>query len=733
MRWISPMSSCPWKWAVLALACLSSDAWSAEVHWQGVARAAQAMLPEQPEGEKATLDALEKRVREALARLEHPADRAAWERGVPELRRKLTTAIGSERLPRPQARNVRLVGTLERADYVIEKLSYETFPDCLVAAHVYRPAKVEGKLPAVLFLPGHSWAQGKSHPDTQAFAITMARWGFLVLVYDPHGEGERGISQRDHRRTELLLAGLSQQAVPTFESRCALEYLLARPDVDAARVGITGESGGGYNSWILTALEPRIAVAVPVVGTSEFLEQVQVVRRSDFYLAREHCHYVAGLWRFANNHEYLAMAAPRPVLVIAADNDDSFRLPGIRQVVGYGRQLYKALGKPEQIGYFEDLETAHGYQKPKRQAAYGWFRHWLQKKGTGEPIPEPDVKTVAWDAPELRCFPAGQNQPAGPGIMAQVKRLIDELPAAGEPPTAEALRQTLRGVLGVGPETGDAKVQRINRRIEGGALVERLVLPSADGIAIPALHIALPGPAHGLLLASGDGGKETLLDNPGIRAAVEAGFAVVAVDIRGSGELAMKKPGWVFATSLMLGENFVGRQARDLSAARHALATLAEFKGKPVGLFGSGPFAAQASLYAAVLDPGFDWLVTEGGFLSFRSFIDRPASLKASYRLTESTSAAWDVIDREIPAALFVFDVLRHLDLGDLYGLQASRPVLVVAPIDGERQPLVEAEAQKLLRAGRFRWPKGPSVAVGKEGERRLRDFIAERSKKTAQ
>src|SRR5207302_1504622 len=149
--------------------------------------------------------------------------------------------------------------------------------------------------------------------------------------------------QRDHRRTELLLAGLSQQAIPTFESLCAFEYLLSRPDVDPERIGITGESGGGYNSWIMAALEPRLAVSVPVVGTSEFFEQLQVCRSTDFYLAREHCHFVAGLFRFANNHEYLAMGAPRPLLVIAADNDQSFRLPGIRQVVGYGRTLYKAL------------------------------------------------------------------------------------------------------------------------------------------------------------------------------------------------------------------------------------------------------------------------------------------------------------------------------------------------------------------------------------------------------
>src|SRR5262249_54571969 len=150
---------------------------------------------------------------------------------------------------------------------------------------------------------------GKSHPDTQAFGITMARWGFLVLVYDPHGEGERGISMRDHRRTEMLLVGLCQESVPIYESKCAFEYLRTRPDVDPDRIGITGESGGGFNTWLMAGLEPRVAVAVPVVGTSDFQEQVQSCRTNDFYLAREHCHFIPGLFRFANNHEFLALAA----------------------------------------------------------------------------------------------------------------------------------------------------------------------------------------------------------------------------------------------------------------------------------------------------------------------------------------------------------------------------------------------------------------------------------------
>jgi len=715
--------------AVLLLITLPGLVPAAEVHWQGVIRAAQSYLPEQPAGEKPALDALEQRVRDSLGKLRPPTNRAEWEKAVPTLRRQLTAALGIDRLPKPAATNLRVVGTLDRGDFVIDKLTYETLPGCVVAAHLYRPAQAAGKRPTILFVPGHSWLEGKSHADTQAFASTMARWGFIVLTYDPHGEGERGISMRDHRRTELLLTGLSQQAIPVFESRCALEYLLTRPDVDAARIGITGESGGGFNSWIMTALDPRIAVAVPVVGTAEFLEQVQAVRASDFYLGREHCHFIAGLFRFANNHEFLAMVAPRPLLVIAAHNDHSFRLPGIRQVVGYGRRLYKALEQPDRIGYFEDAKTAHGYQQPKREAAYGWFRKHFQQQGSGEPIPEPAPKTLAHDAAELRCFAAGKKEPAGPGIIAQVNRLAAELPRNQEPPPLATLRESLRTVLGLDVPDDTPRPKRGQRRVEGGAVVERLEWQTADGVPIAALLVGLSGPWRGAVVAAADEGKESLLRHPGVRAAVAAGLAVIAVDVRGTGELALRKPGFVGATSTMLGENFVGRQALDLIAARRALGKLPELSGKPVGLLGSGMFLAQAAQYAATLDPEFAWLAVEGGFSSFRSCLDRPQALRASYRLAPSFAAAWDGIDQEIPAALFAFDGLRRLDLPDLLGAAAPRPVLVARPIDGERQPLGAAEANRLLRAGRYRWPAAPTVATGPDADAAWVEFVRNRAK----
>src|SRR5271157_4371702 len=108
------------------------------------------------------------------------------------------------------------------------------------------------------------------------------------------------------------------------------------------------------------------------------------------------------------------MAAPRPVMIIAASVDQSFPIAGVRQVYQYGRDLYASYDRTDRIGFFEDSSAGHGYQQKKREAAYGWFLKWLMGKGDGSAYAEPPTEIPAFDSPELRCFPPGRNEPAGP-------------------------------------------------------------------------------------------------------------------------------------------------------------------------------------------------------------------------------------------------------------------------------------------------------------------------------
>jgi dienelactone hydrolase len=582
-----------------------------------------------------------------------------------------------------------VAGVVSRPGYRIEKIVYSTLPGVQVPAHLYLPERMVGPAPAVLFYSGHWWPDAKSRPDFQAFCINMARLGFVVLSFDPFGQGERGISTRDHRRVEGLLAGVAQQGFAEYETQCALEYLLSRKEVDPRRVGMTGASGGGYNTWMTAALDDRIAAAVPVVGTSDFFEQIQATRPLDWYRANEHCHFVPGLIRFADNRELLALAAPRPLLIISASQDQSFPVAGVRAVHQYGRALYDSYGANGKIGYFEDSSAGHGYQQKKREAAYGWFLKWLAGKGDGGPFAEPATEIAAFDDPELRCFPAGRNQPAGPGMVAAARALARRMEGRAPWPaweTGAPARLTLRDVA-----------------------LQRVVIPSEPGIDVPAFLLRPAGGSKGLLVAVDDRGKEALAADPGVREALASGWTVCGVDPRGIGELATAKTGWVAAVSLLLGENFVLRQAFDLSRVLEA------FSG-PVALYARGPAAALAATHAAARHGRLQWLVVREGFLSYRQFLERPASLPLSFRLQTDDRKRLEGYDREIPFLFLPFDGLRYRDLPGLLA-QASPNVLVADPVDGDWQRMSEEAAR--------RWLARPiRVVSGDTADARIRDWI---------
>lgn len=611
---------------------------------------------------EAVLNEVQERARESLVAIPHPRTPAEVERVRPSLDHALRESLGFEKLPWPPKLNARTVGILHYPGYRIEKIIWESLPGVDVPAHLYLPTTLEARAPAILFYNGHWWGDSKTHPDFQAFCINMARLGFVVLSFDPFGQGERGQSPRDHRRIVTLLAGVSQQGIAEYETRCALEYLLNRPEVDAERIGMTGASGGGYNTWINTALDDRIKVAVPVVGTSEFYSQIEAVRPLDWYEGNEHCHFVAGLIRYANNHELLAMAAPRPVLILAASNDESFPAAGVREIVAYGRALYRSFDAAEKFAYFEDTTTGHGYQIKKREAAYGWFLKWLKGEGDGTPRAEAPTKTLPFDAAELRCFPKGENRAAGPGIVAEVKRIA---PGQREPwlrIEAEGCRIAVQ----------DTPVQRL------------------DLCGTPAFLLKPKGEPAGVLVALDDRGKEVLTEDLVVRAAMERGWAVCGIDPRGIGERAVRPMNWVAAVSLLLDDWYVRRQAADI------LTVLRSFVGTRVALYARGDNAGLAAA-AALNDNPVAWFALRDTFLSFHAFLDRPKMLEASYELRKSDATRNAPYDREIPFHYVPFRAFERTDIAEMLGRSQG---VVIRPINGDWEPMEKAAAQRLLPGG---------------------------------
>jgi len=642
---------------ICTLSCVAAD-WEKEI---------RALRPADTAAqETAVLDEVQQRAKQALDAIPHAHTRDDAERARPLLRQKLEHSLGFRQFPWPPDLQARVIGVIQRDGYHIEKIVYQTLPGTLVAAHVYMPDVLSRPAPAILFYNGHWWPDAKTRPDFQAFCINMARLGFVVLTFDPFGQGERGISTRDHRRVESLLVGVAQQGIAEYESQCALAYLLSRKEVDPQRIGMTGASGGGYNTWITSALDDRIKVAVPVVGTSDFYEQIAVTRPLDWYHAAEHCHFVPGLIRYANNHEFAAMVAPRPLMIIAASQDQSFPIEGVRAVYRYSRDLYGWFGAPDKLGFLEDTSAGHGYQQKKREAAYGWFLRWLMGRGDGRPYPEPATETEPFDAPDLRCFE--KTSPAGPGIIDAVRQLV----AKAEPVPSEPLR-------GLPP---------VQIPLLRSLRLQRVLIPSGK-ITLPAFYLAAP-PETGVLVAVDDRGKEELAADPLIRGAAARGWSICGIDPRGIGESATTQKGWLAATSLLLNEDFVLRQGEDIAHVIHG------FPGKRVAVYARGDNAALAAAYAITIAPDIAWYALRDGFLTFRQFLNRPRSLQASFQLKREDKDRNSPYDHEIPFSYVSFDGLRKPDIPQMLAATAAQCV-IVNPIDGDWNRMAAEAAQKLV------------------------------------
>ena len=215
--------------------------------------------------------------------------------------------------------NPQVYGKLDRDGYTIEKVVLETFPGFTLSGNLYRPARATGKVPGMLCPHGH-WEDGRVNPEVQQRCIRWAKLGCVVFMYDMVGYNDSKPFTHAFLNDRLRRWGLSLPTLQTWNSIRALDWLTSLPDVDVARIGCTGESGGGTQTFLLTALDDRIKVSAPVVMVSDTFQGGCV------------CENAAGLRHGTDNVEFAAMCAPRPLILVGAtrrldEDDDGARLP----------------------------------------------------------------------------------------------------------------------------------------------------------------------------------------------------------------------------------------------------------------------------------------------------------------------------------------------------------------------------------------------------------------------
>ncbi len=345
-----------------------------------------------------------------------PASLEAWQVRAQALRTQVRFAAGLIPEPARAPLNARIFGRLERPGYTVEKVFFESRPGLYVTGNLYRPAGPAGRHPAVACPHGH-WPRGRLNHDERgsvpARCIALARLGAVVFSWDMIGYNDSG-RQFDHRdeiflEPALALWGIGPLAVQTVNSIAALDFLQSLPDVDPGRIGATGGSGGGTQTFILAAVDDRLQVAAPVNMISHTMQGGCI------------CENAPLLRIDTQNMEIGALFAPRPLLLVSATGDWTKDTPQVE--FPFIRGIYGLSGAADRVANVH-IDAEHNYNRASREAMLRFFARHLLNRPDADSVTEGDIRVEADE--DLLVF-ADMEPPADmPGLPALIERFKEE-------------------------------------------------------------------------------------------------------------------------------------------------------------------------------------------------------------------------------------------------------------------------------------------------------------------
>ncbi|MCB0730930.1 MAG: acetylxylan esterase [Ignavibacteriae bacterium] len=285
-------------------------------------------------------------------------DLTSWETRADKIRNGIIKGMKLDQMPKIEENFNTIIRDPKIMDgYIVENVALESFPGFYITGNIYRPTEPSEKNAAVLCPHGHMQDK-RLKEDVQSRCATLAKMGAIVLAYDMVGYAES--NQINHKMPIALL-------LQTWNSRRVLEYLLSRPDVDSDRIGMTGGSGGGTQTFMLTAIDNRIKVAVPTVQVSAHFfggcvceSGMPVHKTKDFQ---------------TNNVEVAALATPRPLLLISDGADWTRNTPRIEYP--YIQKVYSLYNAEHKVENVHFPAEKHDYGYSKRSAAYIFLAYHL--------------------------------------------------------------------------------------------------------------------------------------------------------------------------------------------------------------------------------------------------------------------------------------------------------------------------------------------------------------------
>ena len=533
-------------------------------------------------------------------------DTPAAEARQKQVRQRILSLIGG--LPDYRGPlNPRVTKTTRRDGFVIDHVLFESLPQYYVTANLYRPES-PGRHPAILMSMGH-WDSGKA--AGQLLSSNLARKGFVVLAYDPVGQGER--QQTYDKRTGRSLIGgpteqhfsngaaaiLLGQSVGRYfihDGMRAIDYLVSRPEVDAERIGAMGCSGGGTQTTYIAALDPRVKVA----AVACYMNSFQTLFGGSIGDSEQSVpgFLAAGL----DQTDYVELFAPKPWLITSTEQD-FFTPAGAKQVFDEAQGWYKLFDASDRVKWVVG-PGGHGTPLVVREAIYDWMIRWLAK-GSGSAREE--TVTLLPDH-QLWVTPSGQVE------GRELFEIIRETPRANG--TREELQRFVSDL--------------INRNSSGVRSVS--LLPAATGAGKKAALVMVQDN-----LIAGDDVARELADGHVVALVALSGADVDASRPR-SGNWLNNTRAW------LVGRNLPATRAAEINAAVAELARRSDVDGSRITARASG-VAGIALLMAAAVNPQIASVSLDRTPHSLRAAIDAPIHTNLHDAVIPGFALKWDLSD----------------------------------------------------------------------------------------
>ncbi len=419
-----------------------------------------------------------------------PTSKAEWEKRADYVRRQILVSQGLWPMPTKTPLNAVIHGRIELPEYSVEKVYFESVPGFFVTGNLYRPKNAKGKVPAVMFAHGH-WQDARLSEETEAklrveiatgqerfeqggrsrfqsMCVQLARMGCVVWQWDMLSDSDsvqfsrevvhRFAKQRPEMNTTDRWGLYSPQAeanlqsimgLQTLNAVRSLDFLLSLPEVDPERTAITGASGGGTQTMLLAAIDPRIKLSFPAVMVSTAMQGGCT------------CENASVLRVDTGNVEFAGLFAPKPQgMTTAADWTKEMSTKGFPEL----QQLYKMLGAPENVMLQRGEHFPHNYNAVTRSAFYTWVnRHF--KLGLKDPVIERDYEPLSRE--QLSVWDAQHPAPTATGPefeRALLKWLADD--------AEKQLRTSATSLDGLRKEVGGAVEVLIGRTYAAAGEVE---------------------------------------------------------------------------------------------------------------------------------------------------------------------------------------------------------------------------------------------------------------------